>query len=364
MHRSRLILFGLAFALALGCKSKQEEAGPETARRAEALLDVPTDVVYAASAHIRVVDVAVGQTISGLQLQRAITSIAFTPDGAVGYVGASDGLHEVDAEQHRFTRHVSTAPVRQVLLSPDGRQVHFLEHDVVVREGGSREPSAFRLARYDRETGTLESAEVVGERVLQVLPSFEGRHGLVLFESGVLSLLRAGDAWSEARPLELRVGASADPGISIPRPHLALSPDARRAYLPIEGEVSRVLEVELASGATRTFSLGGASLLRGLAVSPDGARLVVNGSDRLFLLDLARGEPLGELKLEQAHTGAAMSSDGRRVYLAQTVDGTGGAVTVVRLDPLKVQGKIHLSDISPWVLAVRPRPQLAVSPPR
>lgn len=358
MHRPRLILLALALASALGCKSKQEEKGAATQQRAEALLDVPNDVVYAASAHIRVVDVGLGQTVSGLQLQRAITSIAFSPEGSFAYVGASDGLREVDAERHQLGRHLSTAPVRQVLVSPDGGHVYFLEHDVVLREGGGREPSAFRLVRYDRETGELET-QVVGERVLLALPPFEGRHGLVLFESGVLSLVKAGDPWTEARPIELGVGASPSPGISIPRPYLALSADARRAYLPVEGEPSRVLEIELSTGATRSLSLGGARLLRGLAVSPDGTRLVVNGSDRLLVLQLPSGEPLGELSLEQAHTGASMSSDGRRVYLAQTVDGTGGAVTVVRLDPLKIQGKIHLSDISPWVLAVRPRLKLA-----
>lgn len=364
MHRSRLILSLLALSLPAGCKSKDEAKAQAAEQRAQALLDVPVDVVYAASAHIRVVDVGVGQSVRGIQLQRAVTSIAFSSDGAFAYVAASDGLREIDAEKHEVTQHLSTAPVRQVLLSPDGRYVYFLEHDVVVSEGGVRAPSAFRLGTYDRDSGQIIDRQAVGERVLQVLPSFAGRHGLVLFESGVLSLVRPGQDWSQAESIELGVGASADPGISIPRPHLALSPDSRRAYLPVEGEVSRVLEIELQTGSTRTISLARPALLRGLALTPDGERLVVNASDKVFLVDVVRAELLSEVALEHAHTGAAMGSDGRRVYLAQTVDGTGGAVTVVRLEPLKVQGKIHLSDISPWVLAVRPRPALALSPPR
>lgn len=360
MHRSRLIALALALVVAPACKSKDEAKTKEVAQRSADLLEVPVDLVYAASAHIRVVDVGVGQSVRGIDLQRAITSIVFSPDGASAYVGASDGLREVDAQRHEVVRQISNAPVRQVYLSPDGRKVHFLEHDVVTKEGGLREPSPFRLATYDRDKGVVLHREVVAERVLHAVPAFEEYQALLLLESGVLEVGPEGQPWSEMHAVDLAAGLPGGPGTLTPRPYLAFGPDGRHAYVPVEGGPSRVLELDRKSGGVRAISLGAPALLRGLAVSPDGKLLVVNGSDRVFVVDLGRGVVASEVALDAAHTGASIGSDGRRAYLAQTVDGTGGAVTVVRLDPLKVQGKIHLDDISPWVLAVRPQPKLAL----
>jgi hypothetical protein len=61
------------------------------------------------------------------------------------------------------------------------------------------------------------------------------------------------------------------------------------------------------------------------------------------------------LELPAAHTGISISSDGRFAYLAQTVDGTGGSITAFALDSFSVAKRVHLDDISPWALAVRPQ---------
>ena len=51
----------------------------------------------------------------------------------------------------------------------------------------------------------------------------------------------------------------------------------------------------------------------------------------------------------------SLSTDGRRAYFAKPIHENGGAVSVVQLDKMKLQGLIVTPDISPWVLAVRPQ---------
>jgi hypothetical protein len=380
VHGPRLTLgLGLVLGLALvGCK---REPGPEAgstaakpgpaATRAQRLLEVPSDRIWAASAHLRVVDARLGQVVQGLDLSRSITGIAFTRDGARAFVAASDGVRELDPDAVKPIRQWTTHPARAIAIDEAGATLSVLEHQIVKLEGGARELQPFELVVYDLATGAERSREVVGHRILTMAPSAgEGRAHLVIEQRGAVRLVRPGQKLTEGETLEISAGFAADRTFGV-RPYVARSADGRRVYLPVEGEPSRVAEIDVGSGAVRSFELGARLLLRGLAVTPDGTSLVVDASSLALRVDLATGKVVGRAELEGAHLDAAISSDGRRAYFAQPVHGTGGALTVLRLEDMRVQGRLLLDDISPWVIAVRPPtataalgPGVAVSGPR
>ena len=97
MKRPSSLLLLALFALA--CKSK-DEAAPPTAESQAGLTAVaaPSDQVCAASSHLRIVDARAQGVVAKVDLGRAVRNLAFTPDGKVAVLAASDGLHLIDAD--------------------------------------------------------------------------------------------------------------------------------------------------------------------------------------------------------------------------------------------------------------------------
>ncbi len=367
MSASKLALGALAALALVACTDKKQDARPAQAplvadvKSTARALEVPRDRVWAGSAHLRVVDVAAGQVIAGLDLQKAIDDIVFTPDGQRAFVAASDGVRLVDVETVKVAAQLTTSPARQLVLAPDGKTVGVLEHDVEIAPDGRRTPTPFRFKTLDVETGRVVSTETIGDRILGIAPGYGRRATAIMYESGDIGVIAAGQPLTSA-PKNVDLAKGVEPlGKSqlTPRPYLALSPDGTKAWMPVEGLPSRVLELDLERGTTRAIALGEALQMRGLALSPDGRRMVVTASKKVVLVDLVAGAVLGQAELGGAHIGGVISADGRRAYLAQTIHEKGGAVTVVELDPLRVQGKIHIDDISPWVLGLVPHAAVA-----
>lgn len=369
MHRTGLIAAAVALVAAGACKSKETPASPEAPARAaersaaqSLVLDVPRDVIYAGSSHVRVVDAAAGQVVAGIDLSRSITAFAFTGDGQRGFVAASDGVRELDLDTHGVKAQLTHRPARGVTVSDDGERLLVVEHEVVVRADKTREVKPFELVTLDLATGAELGRDTIGLAVLAVVPSSSpSRHHLIVARSGEVRLVKPPAALSGGTVFDLRAGIQNDAVFGV-RGYVARSPDGARAYLPLEGEPSRVAEIDLETGAARLIDLGGPVPLRGLAVTPDGKTLVVNGLQAALLVDLDRGAVSARVELGGAHMDAAVSIDGKRAYFAWPVagdDAKGGAVTVLRLDGAKVQGRIYTDDISPWVIAVRPRASYA-----
>lgn len=364
-HATALVLAGAWFGV--GCTDKTPAAPAQAPISADAVkasrraLEVPQDKVWAASAHLRIVDVAAGQVVGAIQLQKAIEDLAFTSDGRRAFVAASDGVRLVDVETTKVVAQLTTSPARQLALSPDGKTVGVLEHDVAIGPNGVRTPSLFRWKTLDAETGRTVGVETVGDRVLGVAPGYGRRASAIMFESGEIGLVAAGQPLA-SQPKAVDLARGIEPlgkSTLTPRPYLALAPDGTKAWMPVEGLPSRILELDLEHGSTRSIGLGEGVQLRGLALSPDGQRMIVTASKKLFYVDLATARVLGQVELGGAHIGGVFSPDGRRAYLAQTIHEKGGAITVVELDPLRVQGKIHIDDISPWVIGLVPRSAVA-----
>jgi hypothetical protein len=340
MKKGALLVSLLVFA----CKAKEEQTAPVVSESKAAASAEPTDLIYAASAHLRIVDAKAGRVVKHIDMQKAVRNLVFSRDGARAYVAASDGVREIDADKQEITAKLSELPARNVELSEDGSRLYVLQHQVIVHPDETREILPFHLLTIDVEKRALISDEEIGQRVLYAHPATKDRFGVVAFENGQLRKIAPGAKLSsEGVAIEhggrVREGSVVHDG---------------KLYVPIEAaDGSRVLAIDLVKGEPAVIQLDRPYSLRGLAIT--GERLWVNAGVMLLAIDLKTQAIAKTIELPAAHAGISISSDGRYAYLAQTVDGTGGAVSAVDLNSLQSAKKIHLDDISPWALAVRPR---------
>jgi hypothetical protein len=348
IERRAALLLGLAL---VACK-KEEVAPVESKTQAVTAANEPADVVYAASAHVRVVDARSGRVVKNIDLQKAVRAVVFSRDGSRAYVAASDGVREIDTRTQEIAAKLTEHPARHVALSEEG-QLYVLEHQVIVQPDETREILPFRLLTIDTAERTVISDEEIGQRVLWAHPPSKDRFGVVAFESGEIRKIAPG-AKLDAE------GTAIDPFFGQPSKFRARVREGSivfggKAYIPVEAEVARVVEIDLAKGEASAIMLDRPFSLRGLAMTKDGATLLVNAGIGLLAVDMKTRAVANAMELGSAHAGLSLSSDGRFAYLAQTVDGTGGSISAVALDSLAVSKRIHLDDISPWALGVQPR---------
>jgi DNA-binding beta-propeller fold protein YncE len=330
---------------------KKDEAAGEKAlpvQKASAALTaaVPTGMVFAGSTHVRVIDPAKGSVAASIDLGKAINAIAVSADGAQAFVATSGGVYQVDARSRTLLGQLTSSPARNVLLAEGGKNIYVLEHDVIVEENGTRDIKPFRLKTIDLATGKATAEEEIGQRILFAMPSENGRHHLVVTEAGEIIVGSGSSKLNEGQKLEL--GAAplrVRPNVVVNNGH---------AFVPLDGQPARVIDVNLTNGEASHVDLPNATIIRGLATTPDGRLLVVNTVKEVILVERTGRAITGRLEMAAPHQGVAISPDGKFAYLAQTIDGTGGAVGIVQLDPLAIRGKVHLDDISPWAIAATP----------
>lgn len=359
MKRSLSTRLLFAALLPLACKAKDEVA-PPTDRQAQALSapvasrGLAADQVYAASSHLRIVDVGAGHVVKNVDLGRAVRNLAFTPDGRWAVVAASDGVRIIDADKSEVLAQPTQHPTRWVELDDAGQHAYALEHQVTVGPNDTREISPFSLVTIDVATAQVSATEEIGQRILYARPPTKELHGLVVSDAGEVGLVPPGQPLKKAQPFDL---SSLVPQQSRIR-HFPMVRGGV-AFIPVEAEPARIVAIDLSTRASQVYELPGMITLRGLALSKGGQTLVVSSGGSVALVDLKKGGVARRFELGAPSTGAALASDGRTLYLAQTVDGDGGAVLVVDLEAQKIQRKIHLDDISPWAIDVRPRAALA-----
>lgn len=368
MYRSRLMksskivpwaVLGLAALPLVGCKSKSEQPevkqtakAVKAAKKAEPKLDL--GLVYAASAHVRAVDLGQKQVVARMDLQRAVRTLVFSPDGNYCFVAASDGVRQFDARKHQLKTKLTNFPARNLEISPDGKVLWVLEHEVRQEEGKKPVPLPYRLLSFEIATGQKLSEQVVGDRILYAHHAQgEQAHHVVVTEAGEVMLAAA------ARPLAEAVGIDPSAGRGLDQPfrvrkEVVVQDD--KAFLQVESKPSWILEVDLKTGQTRAMPLGRMVRLRGLARQPGSEKLYVNTSQEVFELDLVSGRVMGEHPLPEPHLGISFDESGKVAYLAQTLDGKGGAVSVFEVEGFKRVAKVHLPDVTPHAIAVRPAP--------
>jgi len=216
-----------------------------------------------------------------------------------------------------------------------------LEHDVSPGPDGAPVPSPYRLREIDRATSSTVRSVEVGDRVLAFAPPFAGK-ALLVHESGAVRAM----SWPGGtfEPLDPPPGGRL-------RQFVALSPQGDRAYMAVEGERAAVVEWDTATMRARTIPLGRPAAIRGLALSPTGDAVLVDALRRVARVPLRGGSPTWA-ELDAPHQGAALSRDGRRLWLARPVDGDGGAVTCLDARTLAPLSKVALADVGPFVVAV------------
>jgi hypothetical protein len=301
------------------------------ARREPVAAPAP-DLVWAASSNLRVL--RGGRVLARIDLGRTVFDFA-QDDGAV-LAATSGGLYAYSADG-RDGRRLTGSPARQVEAL--GGRIWVLEHDVAPGPDRVPVPSAYRLREIDRQTSsTLRSVEV-GDRVLAFAPPFAGR-ALLVHESGAVRAM----AWPEGtfEPIE-------PPGGGRFRQFVALSPQGERAYMAVEGSASAVVEWDVATMRARTIPLGRATPIRGLALGADA--IWVDALRAVARVPLPAGSPTWA-DLDAPHQGAAISRDGRRLWLARPVDGDGGSVTCLDARTLRTIERMALTDVGPWIVGV------------
>ena len=354
LRMSRLRGFGsllglLAFGMGwMGCTKSEPISAASEADAAR------PPFIYAASAHLRVIDLEEGRVVARFDMQRAVRGFAVSRDGSRVYMAASDGVRVFNGHTHQLVGHWTKNPARSVELDASETRLFVLEHRVRIDEQGNREVEPFRLVTLDAERGEVVDEEEVGPRVLYARPAL-GRvlKGVRVSEASKVSLVepsRVEPAGIGRQSLALSLAAYGPLRIRD-----AITLYGQGLYLPVEGVPSRIVRIDLSTGKEKSFGLGGQIPLRGLAVTPDGGRALVNIGRSLWALDLNTEKITNRLDLGAPHVGLSLSADGRTAVLAQTVDETGGSVTVVDLERFEISAKIHLDDISPWAITAVPR---------
>lgn len=114
----------------------------------------------------------------------------------------------------------------------------------------------------------------------------------------------------------------------LPR-EFVLTPNGDRAYVVAtdpEGKVASVLIVDATTLEVRgNIALGGSSLTRGIALSPDGRRLYVATADAIDVLDVL-GTPKQTRLSDTGATRIALSLDGLTLYATRRADNTVSAI--------------------------------------
>jgi hypothetical protein len=344
-------VLALAGALLLFACKKEASPPASTASETAALAPaVPDEAIYAASNALRVIDARAARVVGAVPLQRAVFAIDSSLDGRTIYAASSDGVYEIDADTNAY-RLITSVSASDVRVSESGKTLSVLQHEVIVHKNGTRDIEPFHLVVLDLASRRVLSDEEVGPRVFFAKPAEDKRLGLVVDAEGKLRLFTGGKG--EGRTIDVQ--SLLGPDRSGWRLRNAVAVGGAHAFVGVEGRPSAIIDVDLDRGTASAIGLGRLVTIRGLAVSADARTLYVNGARELILVDLETRAVQKAIELPGAHTGLSLSSNGRWAALAQTVDGNGGAVTLVALDALTVHTRIHLDDISPWAIAIRRR---------
>jgi DNA-binding beta-propeller fold protein YncE len=307
------------------------------------------DELYVAHNRLLIVDTGRRRPVAEIPIDEVVNGIAFSRDGAfLGTSGGKDlaassgGLYLADAAARRVLRKLSSDPVKEVRVSPDGKGLHVLEWRVRVEEktGGRKKPVAepFRLQSYDITGPEPKPVRSVGVGVdlydLAVSPDGRTAYLLDPGHNGLRVLdLEQG---TFVQVLELEGGRKADgTHFEAALSKMAVSPDgARAAVLQSGSSRTGALVVDLDKRTRRQVLFPAGSNLRAGRYTPDGKSILALSLERLLVLDPEAGTVVRTVALRETFTSMAVSSDGSEVYLGapvalRTKEARGGGLVTV-----------------------------------
>jgi DNA-binding beta-propeller fold protein YncE len=241
-----------------------------------------------------------------------IGAVAVSPDGSRVFVTAEDGIEVLDAQASTV---LGRLPINTsgLAMSPDGK---WLAVDSVGATGGEVIDLTTHLVK-----DWLYWEEFSAFATMGITP--DGRRLVTTAATGSGAQLRIFDLAERTE-----IGSAPLPGQPPSGSTIQFSPDGRRAYL-LAGEISaaKVLAVDLETLQVSPFPLDDKADL--VQISPDGSRLYVESTLKMFVLDAATGTVVDEFDTYDAWGSVGhfvISPDGRHLFGIKGVD---GAVTVL-----------------------------------
>ncbi len=260
------------------------------------------------------------------RLARAVTGLAFSPDGRRVLAAAESSARIWDAVSgEAVTPDLShTGPVQRVMFTPDGSRAVIL---------GSGE----RLDVFDAATGALQPSHVAAGK----LPAW----GVVLTPDGRADVtMKARTVESvELRDIvsrELRAGPFRHAGRVTA---VAVSPDGKRLAAATADGAAFLWDIATARPAAPPLQHG--PPLHQLAFSADGRRLVTVADDHTARVwDVATGQPVTPLLSQgDAVASASLAPDGGRLVLRARSGA--GAIWDLTPDARPLDDLVHLTQV-------------------
>ena len=290
-----------------------------------------------AAANVSLVEPSSGSSIT-IPAVDSPWGVVLSPDARLAYVSGAQAVAVIDLERReraavmpylspigRIDRGEYREGGMGIDVSPDGKRLFVGVH---LRSGPGR------LEVFDTATRTLVAAHQVGIRPFQVIAAADNRTAYTLDHDGYsVTVVDAVDGVRRTLPAAPLGRGAYD------KPHYGALTHAGQLLLPYQGRVLQTLDPR--TGQSTTRSLSAATHQHGVALTPDGQRLVivgtgpaggVNGGPSLSVVDLlGTGERV--FPLQREHELVAISPDGQLAYLTggYLLNGGWDGITVVNL---------------------------------
>ena len=319
---------------------------------------------WVSSNHIQVVDLDSARVIGRIPLQEFIHDMEFSPDGALVYVGSSQGFRVASATELRFVSKVADGGTLAVSVSSDGERVATLTKasdadSLAARKAGVPLPDSSITVYSTIDMGVLATWAVPGgSRDLSISADGGSLHLL----DPLNGTIRVYDGQgTETDAIDVAPGARAANG----HPQglysgMEVSPDGTRVMIPVTTETaSSIIDVDLGgSRAERVIvqDLGHRRRISGLAWAPDSASVYVTAVNHVVRFSDA-GLPLAWQKLPINYVDVApVPGTAETVMVAPTFSSKRGSGGVSVVDAAgNVLRSVELPDMSPFHVAVSPR---------
>ena len=278
-------------------------------------------VTNAAARHVSFVDPTRG-VMSRVEVGAAPCGLALGPDG-LAYVATAEGVAIVDIRRQARVAHIPyraevgspafgeyRAGGMGIAVAPDGRHVYV---------GVFLPDRSGQLEVIDAVQRTVIASAPIGVRPFQVLVSRDGREVYTIdHDTFTVTVVDARTYTARTLPVQ-------PPGnegwSSWDKPHYAVVRADGRLLLPFQGET--LVDLDPASGEARALPMQARTHQHGVALAPDGRRLLIvgtgpaggaRGEPRLTILDLETQDE-DHIPLQRPHEQVALSPDGDVAYL-------------------------------------------------
>ncbi len=304
------------------------------------------------------IDLDAGKVVGRIDLQEFIHDIEFSPDGKTAYVASSQGLRVADAEAMRLDQRVSEATTRAISVSGDGSRViaiHRAPKDAALaaRKAGLPLPPS-TLAIYRGAGMTLEASVAVSGNAFDTAISADGERIWVLVPQDG-AVIEYGADGTLKRTIQVVDQAAAGPNASM-LSELALSPAGDTLMVPVtDANESWLAEITVADGSIQHEGLGHARRIQGVRWDDDGSGVYVTAVQSMVKFD-GRGLPVAWQSFPANYVDVqALPGSDEAVVVTPTFskeNGSGGVGVLAANGELL--RSVELSDMSPFVVAVRP----------